>query len=276
MEIVFNKLNYIENKSSSLEKIYLNDLNLVIETGSIVSFIGDDLSIIGKLITVLKRPTKGEIKIDDVVIKRTTHINNVKYLRKNVGFVYCSSEKKFLCKTVKAEIEKIMKNYEYKPKNVTKHIVDSLKMVGLSADYLDLNPENLSMTEQNKVLLACALSYNPQVLVLDYFFRGMSYKDKEYFKKLFLKLKSKFNKTIIVIDNDISNTFDFVEKNYIINHGMIRLSGGKEIYYNDNLYKYTKMPPIVEFIKYVKKQGHNISEYTDIKELIKELYRNVK
>ena len=191
MEIIFNKLEYIENKSSSLQKIYLNELSLIIESGSIVSFIGDDLSIIGKLITVLKRPTKGEIKIDDVVIKRTTHINNVKYLRKNIGFVYCTSEKKFLCKTVKSEIEKVMKNYEYRPKNVSKHIVDSLKMVGLSADYLDLNPEDLSTTEQNKVLLACVLSYNPQILILDYFLKGMSYKDKEYFKKIFLKLKNK-------------------------------------------------------------------------------------
>mgnify|MGYP000007653582 CR=1 FL=1 len=276
MEIIFNKLEYIENKSSSLQKIYLNELSLIIESGSIVSFIGDDLSIIGKLITVLKRPTKGEIKIDDVVIKRTTHINNVKYLRKNIGFVYCTSEKKFLCKTVKSEIEKVMKNYEYRPKNGSKHIVDSLKMVGLSADYLDLNPEDLSTTEQNKVLLACVLSYNPQILILDYFLKGMSYKDKEYFKKIFLKLKNKFDKTIIVLDNDISNTFDFVEKNYIIDHGKLKISGGREIYYNDNLYKYTKVPPIVDFIKYVKKQGHNISEYTDIKELIKELYRNVK
>lgn len=276
MEIIFNKLEYIENKSSSLQKIYLNELSLIIESGSIVSFIGDDLSIIGKLITVLKRPTKGEIKIDDVVIKRTTHINNVKYLRKNIGFVYCTSEKKFLCKTVKSEIEKVMKNYEYRPKNVSKHIVDSLKMVGLSADYLNLNPEDLSTTEQNKVLLACVLSYNPQILILDYFFKGMSYKDKEYFKKIFLKMKNKFDKTIIVLDNDISNTFDFVEKNYIIDYGKLKISGGREIYYNDNLYKYTKVPPIVDFIKYVKKQGHNISEYTDIKELIKELYRNVK
>ena len=236
MEIIFNKLEYIENKSSSLQKIYLNELSLIIESGSIVSFIGDDLSIIGKLITVLKKPTKGEIKIDDVVIKRTTHINNVKYLRKNIGFVYCTSEKKFLCKTVKSEIEKVMKNYEYRPKNVSKHSVDSLKMVGLSADYLDLNPEDLSTTEQNKVLLACVLSYNPQILILDYFLKGMSYKDKEYFKKIFLKLKNKFDKTIIVLDNDISNTFDFVEKNYIIYHGKLKISGGREIYYNDNLY----------------------------------------
>ena len=36
------------------------------------------------------------------------------------------------------------------------------------------------------------------------------------------------------------------------------------------------MPKIVELTKYAQECGHNILEYTDIKELIKELYRNVQ
>ena len=35
------------------------------------------------------------------------------------------------------------------------------------------------------------------------------------------------------------------------------------------------MPKIVEFTKYAQEQGHSILEYTDLKELIKELYRKV-
>ena len=38
--------------------------------------------------------------------------------------------------------------------------------------------------------------------------------------------------------------------------------------------KYVEMPKIVEFTKYAQECGHNILEYTDIKELLKELYRN--
>ena len=37
-----------------------------------------------------------------------------------------------------------------------------------------------------------------------------------------------------------------------------------------------EMPKIIEFTKYAQECGHSILEYTDIKELIKELYRNVK
>jgi energy-coupling factor transporter ATP-binding protein EcfA2 len=275
MEIIFNKLTYIENKNSSSEKKYLEDINLIINQGSIVGFLNEDLSIIAKLIMAIKRPSKGELKIDDVVIKRTSHINNVNELRKKIGFVY-SSNNEFIGNTVKEEIKLTMKNYNHRVKNVSKHVSDSLRIVGLSDDFLDRNPNTLSFIEKKKVMLACAMSYNPTTLVLEDFEKGMIFREREYFKKLFLKLKNKFNKTIIIISNDLTFMFDLVDKVYLINNGKLVMSGNKDIYYDDKLYEYVEMPKIVEFTKYVQYNNHHILEYTDIKELIKELYRNVK
>ena len=275
MEIVFNKLCYIENPKSSSEKKYLDDVNLVIKQGSIVGFLNDDLSIIGKLIMAIKRPTKGELRIDDMIVKRTSHISNVNELRKKVGFVYNTNEE-FVGKTVKEEIKQTMKNFGYKASNVTKHVVDSLKIVGIGDEYLDRDPNTLSYTEKKKLMLASAMSYNPSVLVLEDFDKGLLFKEREYFRKLFLKLKNKFNKTIILITKDLTAMFDLVDKMHVINKGKLVVSGGKEIFYDNKLYKYVEMPKIVEFTKYAQECGHNILEYTDIKELIKELYRNVQ
>lgn len=275
MEIVFNKLCYVENPKSSSEKKYLEDINLVIKEGSIVGFLNDDLSIIGKLIMAIKRPTKGELRIDGMVIKRTSHVNNVNELRKKIGFVYTSNNE-FIGKTVKEEIKQTMKNYGYKASNVTKHIVDSLKIVGIGEEYLDRDPNTLSYTEKKKIMLASAMSYNPSVLVLEDFDKGLLFKEREYFRKLFLKLKNKFNKTIILITKDLTAMFDLVDKMHVIHKGKLVISGGKEIFYDNKLYKYVEMPKIVEFTKYAQECGHSILEYTDIKELIKELYRNVK
>ena len=275
MEIVFNKLCYVENQNSSSEKKYLEDINLVIKQGSIVGFLNDDLSIIGKLIMAIKRPTKGELRIDDMVIKRTSHITNVGNLRKKIGFVN-NSNYEFTTNSVKDEIKQTMKNYGYKPINTAKHIVDSLKIVDMSEEYLSRNPNTLSYTEKKKLMLACVMSYNPSVLILEDFDKGLLYKEKEYFRKLFLKLKNKFDKTIVLISKNLNSMFDLVDKLYVINNGKLVIGGGKEIFYDDKLYKYVEMPKIVEFTKYAQECGHEILEYTDIKELIKELYRNVK
>ena len=275
MEIIFNKLTYIENRNSAREIKYLDNVNLVINPGTIHGFIGDRLDIIGKLLMVLKRPSSGEIKIDNLKIKRNSHIDNINLLRKRIGFIYNDYNKLFLEDSVLKEISNIMTNYYCDTKNVVKHVVQALKIVGLDESYLDRDPNELSMVEKKKIELAIVFSYNPELIVLDNFDRGLSNRDREYFKRLFLRLKNKYDKTIIIITRDVSFLFDIVDNVTVINNGNIVLSEGKEIFYNTNLYKFVNMPKIVEFTKYAESLGHDIKKCLDIKELIKELYRNV-
>lgn len=275
MEIIFNKLCYVMGKNTSSEKKYLEDVSLSIKQGTIVGIVGDDLTILGHLLMGIKKPTKGELVMGGISIKRNSRISNANAFKKQVGFVY-NDIMQYTCKTIKEEIKEHMKNYGYKTKNVTKHIADSLKLVGFDDTYLDRNPATLSFTEQKKLQLASVISYNPEVIVLDNFEKGLISRDREYFRKMFLKLKNKFNKTIILISSDLTFMFDIVNDVHVISNGKLQLSGNKKIFYNDELYKYVEMPSIVSFTKYAKEKEYNILEYTDLKELIKELYRNVK
>jgi len=273
MEIVLSKISYIENKSSSMEKKYLDSVDLKFEEGSIISLVNDDLGILGKLLLVIKRPTTGVIRFGSMRVSRTSHINNAKALRKKIGYLNMDTEVLFLEQTVRREISEVLKNYNIKGKEVEKRILDSLKIVGLNERYLSRNPNELSFVEKKKVKLACLMSYNPEVLILNDFEKGLSFKERDYFKKLFIKLKTKFNKTIILLSRKLDFVMDLVDKVYVINKGKVVLEGNKDIFYDDKLYKYVDMPKIVEFTKYVELQGYKINEYTDFKELIKELYR---
>lgn len=272
MEIIFNKLSYYENSNSS-KKMYLDEVNLSINNGEIVFFVSEDFAILNDLLIVKKRPSKGEIKLDDLVIKRTSHVDKNDIMKK-IGYV--SKDLIFECENVKDELLNTMKKYEYKTKDDEKHISDSLRIVGLDNSYLNRRIDTLSLTEQKKVLFAKSMSYNPEVMIIEDFSKGLMFREKEYFKKLFLKLKNKFNKTIIIIGTDLSFAFDNVDKVFVINNSKLVLNGGKDIFYDNNLYDFVEMPKIVEFTKYAKEMGHNILEYTDFKELIKELYRNIK
>ncbi len=275
MEIIFNQLTFTENKNTASEKKYFNEVNMVINSSSIVGVRMDYSDIIGQLLMVLKRPTKGEIKLDNVIIRRTTHINNINNLRRRIGIV-SFEDNVYLKKTVKDEIKNAMANYGYKTKNVIKHITDSLTIVGLDDSYLVRDPNTLSYVEKKKVNFALAMSYNPEVLVIESFDKGLTFREREYFRKLFIKLKNKYKKTIILVNSELPFMFDIVDKLYVINRGKLVINGDKDIFYSDKLYKYVELPKIVEFIKYANYQGHDIEEYTDIKELIKGLYRDVK
>lgn len=273
MEIVLSKFSYIENKSSSIEKKYFESVDIKIEEGKIVSFVNDDLSILGKLLLVIKRPSSGVIRFDSIRVSRSSHIHNSKALRRRMGYLNMDTEVMFLESTVKKEITEVLKGYDFKGKEVEKRIIDSLKLAGLNESYLDRNPNVLSFVEQKKVKFACIMSYNPEVLILNDFEKGLSYKERDYFRKLFIKLKTKYNKTIVLLSRKIEFLFDFVDKVYVINKGKVVLEGGQEIFYDNKLYKYVDVPKIVEFTNFLHSEKHDINKYTDFKELIKELYR---
>lgn len=273
MEIVLSKFSYIENKSSSIEMKYFDSVDVKIEEGKIISFINDDLSILGKLLLVIKRPSSGVIRFDSVKVSRSSHIHNSKSLRRRMGYLNMDTEVMFLESSVKKEITEVLKGYDFKGKEVEKRIIDSLKLAGLNESYLDRNPNELSFVEQKKVKFACIMSYNPEVLILNDFEKGLSYKERDYFRKLFIKLKTKYNKTIVLLSRKVEFLFDFVDKVYVINKGKVVLEGGQEIFYDNKLYKYVDVPKIVEFTNFLHSEKHDINKYTDFKELIKELYR---
>jgi energy-coupling factor transporter ATP-binding protein EcfA2 len=101
-------------------------------------------------------------------------------------------------------------------------------------------------------------------------------RELEYFKKLFLKLKNKLSKTIILLNSKVEFLFSIVDKAFVINSGKLVYNNDNKIFYDSNFYKYVEMPKIVEFTNYANSLDHDVLEYTDLKELIKELYRNVK
>lgn len=275
MEIKFNNVSYSENSKTPFEKKYLKNVSFEILENKITAIISNDESKIGELLTGVKKPTSGNITYGDFINKKGYTYENINEYRKHVAWINCSSKKEFLCNTVREELSLTIRNYMKNCKDIEKRIIDSLKLVGLDSSYIDANPNDLSFIEQKKVIFANTISYNPNVLIIDGYDNGMNYKEKDILKKMLRLLKVRYNKTIIIISNNIEFIMDLVDNYIVINNGLCVLNGNKNEFYNDELYKYVEMPKIIEFIKYVRDMGHCIEEYVDIKELIKGIYRDV-
>lgn len=269
MEIIFDKVNF---KS----KNPLINLNLNIKDGSIIGLIINDFSSIYELLSLKKRPNSGTVKIGDLVIKRTNTLENTEVIKNRIGYVRNVINLDYLGETVEEEISKSMELHNYFPKDSLKHIKDSLIIAGLNEGFLKRNPNTLSFTEKKKLEFAKVIAYNPDVLIVEDFDKDFIARDRDYFKKIFKKLRMKFKKTIILLALNVELFFDVVDDVFVIQDDTVVLNGQKEIFYNERLYEYVEMPKIVEFTRYVKGQGHKILEYVDLKELIKELYRKIK
>lgn len=258
MAIVLNKVSY---------KDKLKNINYTFEDGKITTVLstsGSGKSLLSYILVGLIKDTDGEV------------INS--YIGRELGYVFQNPEESFIFSSVKEEISFGLNKYNYKTDILDKRVVDSLKMVGLDDSYLDKNPFDLSSGEKTLLSLAVVLSLNPKLIIIDEPTIYLDNRNIEYLIKLLKRLKNSYHKTIIVFTSDIEFALRLTDNYMILKKGKITSSGNKkELLNNIDKVKSSgiEVPKIVDFINTSnKKKGINLEMTFDIKELMKDIYRN--
>ncbi|MDE5539573.1 MAG: hypothetical protein K2J20_03725 [Bacilli bacterium] len=158
-----------------------------------------------------------------------------------------------------------IKEYLNSPKMLT-----SLKMVMLNETYLYKKAEDLSDSEIKKVSLAKALLENKEYLIFDYFEKGFNYKEKENFKRLFKKLTTEYQKTIVLFTNDIEFLWDITDELILVSKDKVKTIPKSQIV--DITSKLNK-PEIIKFIDLMHSKNVDIEYYKNRLDLLKAIYR---
>ena len=280
MEIVFNDVTFKENIKTPLEKAYLKKVSFMIEDNKITSIIGNTSSgieVIGDLISIIKTPTSGSIRVFEYV-NDGRRIKNINKLRMNIGYVKSDVNKMLFNKTVKDELSFGVKYFKYKINKQEIRVKEALKLVNLDEEYLNKNVSDLTFEEKKKVSLASVLIFNPSLIILEDITIGLSSKEKENLVKLLNTLKDKYKKTIILISKDTDFCYRVTDKVFIIDHGRVVFNGDRNVLIHDKMLTFYDLetPNIVKFINAANKKNKNLTYTTNILDLIKEVYRNAK
>ena len=157
-----------------------------------------------------------------------------------------------------------------------KKILEALKIVNLNEDYLLKKSNDLSNSEYNKLRLAGDLVNNEKLIILDYFDKGLCYKEKEYFKRLFRKLSKNYGITFYIKTNDFSFCIDLVDEYLIFDGNKIIKNILKKDIYKEEAYKYYDKHNLIDFVLKSRKYNHLLDNYTDSKDVLKAIYRELE
>lgn len=245
---------------------YLHDITYSFIDGKITTILSssDDKEILLKII-------KGEIKDYTGKIISDYHGNNISY---------CPLNNSLLGKSIYEELSLSLKKYNYKEETILKRAEDALKMVHLDKSYLNRNSNSLSKGEKVLLSLAISLITNPKIILLDDPSGYLDSNNTNMVIKLLRKIAKKYNKIIIVLADDIEFAYLLGDSYLLLKDGKIVSSGEKK----DLITNYPvliknglKEEKIMEFINYIEKnKGITLNKTYDIKELMKDIYRNVK
>lgn len=145
----------------------LKNIDLSIDKGEFVFLVGKSgagKSTLIKLLTLLEKPTEGQIMVAGKSIVRLTN-KEIPYYRRKIGVIF----QDFLLledRTVFENVAFALEATGTQPKDVQKMVPPVLKMVGLEKK-ADSFPNQLSGGEQQRVGIARAIVNRPEIILAD-------------------------------------------------------------------------------------------------------------
>lgn len=259
---------YNPNKKESKNVYVLKDINLHIENkGEIICIVGhtgSGKSTLMQLLNALLFPTKGEVKVDDIVIKSKNN-KNLKYIRKKIGLVFQFPEYQLFEETVLKDVAFGPANFGLD--NPEERAKKALQLLSIEENRYNKNPYHCSGGQMRKIAIAGIIASDPEILILDEPTVGLDPLAKEDFVNLLKQIHEKDNRTIIIVTHDMDVLWNIATRVLVVDDEQIVFDGSKYDLFKNEEYVYSHsldLPNIVKIMKEIKnKLNIDIDIYQD-------------
>ena len=207
------------------ENIALENLNLDVETGSLMALVGPNgagkSTLIKTILRFLKQIT-GEIKINAKTLAYVPQRNSVDWDFPTTLFdvveMGCYGRVGLFKRVSKEEKQKVLK---------------AIEQVGM-LDFKDRQISELSGGQQQRTFIARALVQEADIYLMDEPFQGVDSTTEKSIVDILKKLKSE-GKTLIVVHHDLQTVPTYFETVTFINKSVIASGKVKEVFTQENI-----------------------------------------
>ncbi len=184
----------------------LSNINLHILKGEAVALLGPNgsgKSTLLKLINGIVSPDSGVYKLngEEITRKKLQDTKFSKPFHQKIGFVFQNSDTQLFCADVYDEIAFGPRQMGLNESEVEKRVNDCLDLLNIKA-FRHRPPYHLSGGEKRKVAIACVLSLNPDILVLDEPMNGLDPRTQRWLVEFLVRL-NKAGKTLITSTHNL-------------------------------------------------------------------------
>lgn len=192
-------------KTSDLEVLALQGLDLTVEQGELTAIIGNSgsgkstfLNMIGGLDT----PSAGKLFVDGKNLFKLSEKELVIYKRDTVGFVWQNNARNLL--PYMTALENIMIPMQLTTeKNKYDRAQELLELVGM-AHRKNSRLNQLSGGEQQRIAIAIAIANRPKLLLADEPTGSVDSKTADYILDVFRELNRSMGQTIVIVTHDVT------------------------------------------------------------------------
>ena len=255
-------LKYEYSKGTPFQKGALKGVSVDFELGEIVGVIGhtgSGKSTLLQHLNGLLKPESGEVLFQDENIWSSKE--NVRKCRFGVGLCFQYPEHQLFESTVFEDIAFGPKNMGLSESEIKERVLESIKFVGLTEEYLNKSPFDLSGGEKRRVAIAGVISMKPKVLVLDEPTAGLDPVGKNDLLNLIKHYNKTTGSTVIFVSHNMDDVALVADRVLVLSDGNIVMSGTAEDVYSkgDEILKLgLDVPEITRVFLKLKEEGYDV------------------
>ena len=190
-------------------KIVLNDVSLSLEQGKCVGIIGESgsgKSTLGRIITGIEKADSGVVEFEG----KNIHQKENRNMKNDISVVFqnyiSSVNPRFSVAQIIAEpliISSQVNKNKIDKKKIDEEVEKLIKIVGLSEEFLERFPNELSGGQLQRVCIARAIVTKPKFILLDEAVSSLDVSTQVEILDLLQKLKKEYNLSYIFITHDL-------------------------------------------------------------------------
>lgn len=219
-------LEYAYSKGTPFQIGALKGVSVDFNLGEIVGVIGhtgSGKSTLLQHLNGLLKPESGEVLFENENIWNSKE--SVRKCRFGVGLCFQYPEHQLFESTVFEDIAFGPKNMGLSETEIKERVLESIKIVGLTEDYLDKSPFDLSGGEKRRVAIAGVISMKPKVLVLDEPTAGLDPVGKNDLLSLIKSYNETTNSTVIFVSHNMDDVALIADRVLVLSDGNIVMNG---------------------------------------------------
>ncbi|WP_317635302.1 energy-coupling factor transporter ATPase [Xylocopilactobacillus apicola] len=252
----------------------LKNVSLTIRQNTFTTIIGENgsgKSTLAKILIGINQPDSGRVTVSGYELSD----DNLKKIRCEVGIVFQNPDSQFVGATVKDDVAFGLENHLVPHDQMDSIIERVLKLVGMW-EYRDRQPEALSGGQKQRVAIACAIAYDPEILILDEASSMLDPRGRTDLLKLISNLKTQTSMTILSVTHNLTEALasDYI---YLLTEGQIKGSGQPtDLFTNRKLISenHLELPFILKLDQQLKEAGIPIEDqYFSEEQLIDYLWK---
>jgi len=212
------------------------------KTLAVVGESGCGKSTLARLLTMIEKPTSGQLRIDGIDVAKTTDKSIKKQLRQSIQMVF---QDPFGSLNPRQKIGNIIQepltiNTNLSTNERHQKVLEMMELVGLRKEHFQRYPHMFSGGQRQRVAIARALILKPKVVVLDEPVSALDVSIQAQVINLLIELQQELGLAYVFISHDLSVVRHIADEILVMYLGKPVEQGPSEVIFNNPKHPYTQ------------------------------------